>query len=224
MKASTLAVKAAIQHVPDFATHVPSCVDFSIASSSAKIGLTKEDVAAIKTYTAECPVYKLLNTALRSEQLKNIEPWFPYLKLLHIAISKLHPKKGTYCRGIGGNLSSLYPVGSTVIWWGVSSISAKVDVCMRFLAKDIYGNYNGTLFTILSSSARSIVDFSQYPEEEESILLPATNIKVISKNPSLKYKGLSEIKVEEIETVSHGKSVIYKSVFFQSNELKTSQE
>ncbi|CAF4738502.1 unnamed protein product, partial [Rotaria sp. Silwood2] len=72
MKASTLAVKAAIQHVPDFATHVPSCVDFSIASSSAKIGLTKEDVAAIKTYTAECPVYKLLNTALRSEQLKNI--------------------------------------------------------------------------------------------------------------------------------------------------------
>ncbi|CAF2525423.1 unnamed protein product [Rotaria sp. Silwood2] len=116
MKAPILAVRAAIQHVPDFATHVPSCVDFSIASSSAKSGLTKEEVAAIKTYTAECPVYKLLNTALRSEQRKNIEPWFPYLKLLHIAISKLHPKKGTYCRGIGGNLSSVYPVGSTVVW------------------------------------------------------------------------------------------------------------
>ncbi|CAF3360510.1 unnamed protein product [Rotaria sp. Silwood1] len=116
MKVPTLPLKAAIQHVPDFTTLVPSCVDSSIASSSAKSGLTKEDVAAIKTYTAECAVYRLLNTALRSEQLTNIEPWFPFLKLLHIALTKVHPKKGTYCRGIGGNLSPFYPVGSTVIW------------------------------------------------------------------------------------------------------------
>ncbi|CAF3531623.1 unnamed protein product [Rotaria sordida] len=116
MKVPNLSLKEAIRRVPDFSTVLPSCVDLSIVSSSAKKGLTKEDAAAIRLYTIECPVYKLLNAALRTEELKNIEPWFPYLKLFNIAISKLTPKKGTYCRGINGNLNSLYPVGSIVTW------------------------------------------------------------------------------------------------------------
>ncbi|CAF0845184.1 unnamed protein product [Rotaria sordida] len=116
MKVPNLSLKEAIRRVPDFSTVLPSCVDSSIVSSSAKKGLTKEDAAAIRLYTIECPVYKLLNAALRTEELKNIEPWFPYLKLFNIAISKLTPKKGTYCRGINGNLNSLYPVGSIVTW------------------------------------------------------------------------------------------------------------
>lgn len=102
--------------MPEFFKSLPSCAVDSIQKSQAQKGLTKEEVAAIKTYTAECPIYKLLNQALRTEQLKMIEPWFSYLKLFDMALGKLPAKKGKYCRGENGDRSHFYTVGSTMTW------------------------------------------------------------------------------------------------------------
>lgn len=64
----------------------------------------------------ECNVYKLVNIALRTQEFKNIQPWFAYLKLFHTATNKLQIKKGYFCRGEIGNWGHSYKVGSTVTW------------------------------------------------------------------------------------------------------------
>lgn len=97
MKAPILDVERAIKHVPNFAKNVPICVSHSIKESKPRDGLMAVDVAVIKIYTANCDVYKFLNQALRTEQLKTIEPWFPY-------------------RGEYGDRSHLYKPGSIVTW------------------------------------------------------------------------------------------------------------
>ena len=79
-------------------------------------GLSMEEIATIKAYTFEWEIYPPLNAALRSEKFEKIQPWFPYLKLLDMAVDKLSPKPGTYCRGINANISHLYPAGSIVTW------------------------------------------------------------------------------------------------------------
>lgn len=77
---------------------------------------------------------------------------------------------------------------------------------MNFLKTDEFGKYNGALYWIKSSSAKSIATFSNFPSEAESILLPATKLKVISKQLLPTYKGtVYEIHMEEIEANSDGK-------------------
>ncbi|CAF0866289.1 unnamed protein product [Rotaria sordida] len=178
MQVPTLPIIKAFRRVPKFAKFMPSCLTSAIHASSPKNGLVKEEVAAIKAYTAQCDVYTLLNQALRSEQLKNIRPWFSYLKLFHMAINKLKPKTGEYCRGENIDQSSKYQVGSIVTWvrkWGVTSLSALPSVCLGFAKPNYMGQYSGVLYSVLSYSARDISVFSNFPGEAESILLPDVN-------------------------------------------------
>jgi len=109
-------LKEAILNVPDFKKTIPYCVIDAYSSTTAMSGLTHDEAAAIKTYTAECEVYPFLNTALRTEQPKHIEPWFAYLKLFHIAINKQPLGTGPFCRGENGDWSKPYKVGSVVTW------------------------------------------------------------------------------------------------------------
>lgn len=76
---------------------------------------------------------------------------------------------------------------------------------MGFLTANYLGVYNGTIFTIISSSAKDIAVFSKFPAEAESILLPAIRVKVLSKKLSSTHKGLYEISVEEIQSQSNCK-------------------
>ncbi len=122
-------VKEAILNVPDFKKTIPYCVIDAYSSTTAMSGLTHDEAAAIKTYTAECEVYRFLNTALRSEQPKHIEPWFAYLKLFHIGINKQPLGAGPFCRGENGDWSKTYKVGSVVTW--VCEIIGKIPVILR---------------------------------------------------------------------------------------------
>ncbi len=67
---------------------------------------------------------------------------------------------------------------------------------------------DGAYYQIKSFSARDISQFSRFPTEQESILLPATKLKVISKRLSSKYSGVYEFEMEEIDAASTGKSVL----------------
>ena len=119
LKVPSVKLEEAIRKVPNFTKHMPSCVSAASMSSIPKFGLRKEEVAVIKTYTAECEIYRTLNQALRTEQLKSIEPWFAYLKLFHMAVNKLPSNKASLCRGENGDRSHLYKIGFTVTWVSV---------------------------------------------------------------------------------------------------------
>jgi hypothetical protein len=122
-------VKEAILNVPEFKKTIPSCVTNAYSSTTSISGLTHDEAAAIKTYTDACDVYPFLNTALRTEQPKRIEPWFAYLKLFHIGINKLPFGTGPFCRGENGPYGSSYKVGSVVTW--VCEIIGKIPMILR---------------------------------------------------------------------------------------------
>ena len=116
MKYPLVYVKTALRDVPDFSFGLPGCVNRAYDLSMAKHGLTREEAAAIRIYTAQCDVYSSLNAALRSQQLTQIQPWFHYLKLFQTAIEKLRPPSQLFCRGEAVDSSDALVVDSTVTW------------------------------------------------------------------------------------------------------------
>ncbi|CAF0995773.1 unnamed protein product [Rotaria magnacalcarata] len=222
MKVPKLPLGQSVIHISGSGFINPSaCVTQSLATAKPTKGLTTEEVAVIKSYTSSCRLYEMLNAALRTEQQVNIQPWFAYLKLFQMAIVKIPAKYGSYCRGITGDYHNMYKVGSTVVWWGISSVSALESVCIGFAIPygSTVGSMNGTIFTILSSSAREIVEFSNFPHEVESILLPATKFKVLSNKLSTIHKGLYEITLQEIEAAPEAISKLMSTV-----KIKATQE
>jgi hypothetical protein len=86
-------------------------------------GLTSDESAAIQLYTmewrpSEQSFYAKLNTALRGENRDGLIPYFSYLKLVLTALWKLKPIRKTVWRGVKADLSTHYPLGKDVVWWG----------------------------------------------------------------------------------------------------------
>ncbi len=86
-------------------------------------GLTQDESAAIYLYTMNCKSHDQslcvrLNVALRSKDRSELVSYFFYLKLFLSALWKLKSVKKTVWRGVKADLTSQYPVGKTVIWWG----------------------------------------------------------------------------------------------------------
>jgi hypothetical protein len=86
-------------------------------------GLSQDESAAICLYTMDSKsndqsLSASLNRALRSKDRSELIPYFFYLKLFLTALCKLKSEKTTIWRGVKADLSELYPVGKTVVWWG----------------------------------------------------------------------------------------------------------
>ena len=92
-----------------------NCVQKISIDATAMLGLTKEEVATIKAYTADCLYYDL-NKALRTEKYTSIEPWFAYLKLFQLALTKLKTNAGTFCRGETRKWTVTYKPGEIITW------------------------------------------------------------------------------------------------------------
>ena len=82
--------------------------------------LSQTELAAIKVYTMDA-VYVPLNAALRSRNSKNIQPWFPYLKIFHNAVKKLSTTNRLLCFGERTNWIASEELGSIVTWVNSSS-------------------------------------------------------------------------------------------------------
>lgn len=131
---------------------------------------------AILLYTANA-IYKDLNQCLRDENRAKVEKYFPFLRLLFEACARLPRKKKTLWRGVGVDLFPSYKVGSTIIWWGVSSCTSEEKVARDFMA----GCGDGATFlTVETETACDISEVSFYSNEAESILLPGTKLEVVS--------------------------------------------
>jgi len=94
-------------------------------------------------------------------------------------------------------------------------MSSKLNVCNSFL--DYSHTGKRTLYWINSVSARSIVKFSEYPQEQEFILLPGTQLKVINKTVDPYDKTVNIIEMEEIVMDRDSKHITFKTLLILFN-------
>lgn len=138
-------------------------------------GLTRDESAAIYVYTMEGgnnSFYRTLNKILRTEDRRAATPWFPYLKLLDTAFQKLPTVKRCVWRGVAGHVGSQFKRGQELVWWSVSSCSTDIDVIKQFLGT------KSTLFMIECLNGKDISAYTNYPKEQEVVLLPGTQLRV----------------------------------------------
>jgi len=162
--------------------------------------LTLDEAVSIKLYTMEwSPVslYTRLNETLRMKDRKKLAPWFSYLKLFFVALDRIPSTTGQQLfRGVKEDLSSRYVKGTSIVWWGFSSCTISEDV----LESDVFYGTTGkrTKFIIDCNSGKKIKDYSYMPDEDEVLILPATQFQVtdvIQPEPDV-----SEIYLKEIDS------------------------
>lgn len=153
--------------------------------------MNEELYGSIMLYTSNA-IYKELNKVLRDENRTGVKKFFNYLRMLFEALSILPKKDVTLWRGISVDLSKQYQVGSTVVWWGVSSCTASKSVAENFM--NTCGG-DCSLLTIDTKTATDISEISFYSSEKESLLAPGTQLMV----KSIEKKGkISHIHLEEV--------------------------
>jgi predicted DNA-binding WGR domain protein/BRCT domain type II-containing protein len=145
---------------------------------------------AIMLYTGNS-IYRKINQVLR-ENWNGVKPYRNYLRLYLEAMACLPAKKVTLWRGIAADLFDAYSVGSVQTWWSISSCTANKSVAEGFM-QQLGGK--ATLLTLECESAVDVSALSFYPHEAESLLLPGTQLKVLSRE----MKGnVAHIHVQEI--------------------------
>lgn len=163
-------------------------------------GLTCDESASIMLYSMEWKprdecLYVVLNATLRAVDREKLLVWFPYLKLILTALSRLPSVSRTVYRGIKLNLMEDYPKDKKFAWWGFSSCTRSVEVLNseQFLGK----TGDRTLFAVNCYSGKNILNHSYFEREDEILLLPARQFKVASVLNS--GNGLHIIQIDEIE-------------------------
>ncbi|CAF4021445.1 unnamed protein product [Rotaria sp. Silwood1] len=164
-------------------------------------GLTQDESASIHLYTMQFDggpsLFYVLNRTLRAENRQDIQPWFSFLKLFLTALYKLPSRAQTVWRGVRDvDLSSKYPKGKRLAWWGVSSCTTNVEVLKN---KQFLGDTDTrTIFSIECQNGKAISRHSYFQNtEEEVILMPGSYFEVIGQlNPAA---GLHIIQLKEIE-------------------------
>jgi hypothetical protein len=109
-----------------------------------------------------------------------LKPWFPFLKLFITALEKLESIRGTFWRGVHGDVGSMFADGEIHIWWSVNSCSVNPKIVEHFFEE------TGTLFAIDAIRGKNITTFSAFPEEQEILLMPGTRLS--AKCQSVKFK------------------------------------
>eukprot|EP00397_Hematodinium_sp_SG-2012_P025211 GEMP01026317.1.p1 GENE.GEMP01026317.1~~GEMP01026317.1.p1 ORF type:complete len:501 (+),score=121.41 GEMP01026317.1:53-1555(+) len=146
--------------------------------------------AAIILYTGNA-IYGDLNTSLRNKVASKCAAYKPYVRLLIDAARCLPAKANEVWRGISVDLFDEYTVGLEMTWWQVSSCTSDRDVAFGFARSC---GSKSTLLTIRTKNARNISCVTLYPHEQENILLPGTQVRVISRE---RKGGMSLITLQE---------------------------
>ncbi|CAF1180078.1 unnamed protein product [Didymodactylos carnosus] len=160
-------------------------------------GLTHDESAAIYLYSMENgddSFHSCLNAALRSENGSGDLKFYLYLKLLDAATNKLPSLSDGIWRGVDKDLSRLFKEGQEITWRAVSSCSRKVHVIKKFLGRT---GGSSTLFLIQCVRGKDISAFSCYTDENEIVLMPGTQLRVVS-NPLDLEGGRHVIHLKEI--------------------------
>ena len=150
-----------------------------------KNGLTIDESSSIALYSMEWSpreksFYINLNKTLRDPKRESLlPPWLKFLRLFFTGLSKLPSANHRIIyRGVKLDLRSEYEQGERVFWWGFSSCTKALDV----LENEEFVGKSGTrtLFTIESDTGKNIREHSFYPHEDEILLLPGREFKIVS--------------------------------------------
>jgi uracil DNA glycosylase len=161
-------------------------------AKNAASGLTRDEVAALYIYTTESVLYRRLNATLRDANRAKILPYYAYLRLFFSALSKLPANEASLYRGVALDLRSQYPKDQMVTWWGVSSCTSKIGVARGFLGS----RGKRMLFEVVPKTAVSIRSQSAFTGEDEYILAPGTQLKVVK--VTTEAGGLCVVRLEEL--------------------------
>ncbi|CAF4033347.1 unnamed protein product [Rotaria sp. Silwood1] len=160
--------------------------------------LDQDEIAAINLYTQPTPFYHLLNDALRKNDGCTLMPWNRYLKLFRTTLHKLLPqKKRAWCPLLHG-LNVKYDKDRELVWWTFSSSTRSLDI---FETSNVLGDTGAsTLFMNDAFNGRLISEYSEFATEDEILLFPGTNVRVIGelKKPG----GLHITHLKQIEPSS----------------------
>ena len=172
-------------------------------------GLTIDESAAIRLYTIEWEenqrsLYSMLNHTLKKDDREKLRPYFKYMKLFLTALAKLPcVPQLTIWRGVTKDISIQYPPDTMVIWWGFSSCTTSLPV----LENNMYLCSTGerTLFSVEAINGRTVRAHSHFLTEDEILLLPGTQMIVLSQ-----FSPAPDLHI------IHLKQVIPKEVLLQS--------
>jgi hypothetical protein len=157
--------------------------------------LSLDESASIRLYTlgwktVQSSFHYMLNKTLRSENRRQLVPWFLYLRLFIFALSKLPTSAyHVFFCSTKTDASQDYLEGRIFIWWDFISCTSS----MKFLQK----NETRTLFIIECDLAKDISQHSFYETQNEILLYPARQFQTLSSyhsNDQLKIIHLKEIQ------------------------------
>ena len=120
------------------------------------------------------------------------------MKLLLTALFKLRSHTMAVWRGVPLDLRKEYEVGKTYTWWGFSSCTESISV----LESDLFLGQEGkrTMFSIECFNGKKIRQHSSIEDEDEILLLPASQFVVKSHfQPSKKDPDLIIIHLQQVE-------------------------
>merc|ERR1719247_3515648 len=155
--------------------------------------MTKDQAAAVMLYTKETCLYPRLNAALRKHDMRSLEPFLPFMKLLLSALYQLPLTHVRTYRGVKLDLFETYNllVDKVWCWWSFSSTTRNRDVLDTPLFLGTEGKR--TLFCI-NAVGVDIAPFSAMAHEEEVLLLPGLPLtNRLGENPE---RGLWTFDVE----------------------------
>ena len=163
--------------------------------------LSSDESASIMLYTLSWTpekqsLYHILNATLRKEDPMSLRPWFLYLKLVITALSKLPYQRQVLYRGVRNNITKDFDQGKTCFWWAFTSCTTSINVLNSELFLGKIGQR--TMFTIDCWSGKYIRNHSMIDTEDEVILFPGFQYKVIGICNA--GNDLHMVQIEEIDT------------------------
>ncbi|CAF1307916.1 unnamed protein product [Adineta ricciae] len=165
-------------------------------------GLTHDESAALFLYATEENVNSLnrmLNQTLRSSDRSSVKPWFPYLKLLDTAVAKLPTVRKNVWRAVINDVDRDFKKGEEFTWWTVTSCSLSMDTVANHLPSES----KITLILIEAIHGKYISGYTEHPDEGEVLLMPGTELRVVSDSldysDSIKIIHLMEISEDNDE-------------------------
>ena len=188
-------------------------------------GLTHDESAALYLYSMEGgdnSFYRVLNQALRSEDRPALKIWFPFLKLFDTALSKLPTVRRNVWRGVVGDIGRDLKKNEELTWWNISSCSLSVDIIKDFLSTET----QSTMFLIEAAHGKDISCYSNYANEDEILLAPGTQLRVIAIAMDLPGRfnvvHLTEVSDEPLPPTVPTKSVLSRAT--EQDECRMYQE
>jgi len=157
--------------------------------------MTAYQAAAIMLYTQETCLYRRMNAALREHDMRALEPFLPYMKLLLSALYRLPLVHVQTWRGVKLELHETYNLLSERVWNWRSFSSTTRDKSVIERSPLFFGSSGKRTMFSVNAVGVDIAPFSANESEQEVVLLPGLPlVNRVGKNPA------EDLWIFEIET------------------------